>query len=159
MKYTFILALLLSACGGGDGSRLAPPLSLPAVGGDVQSLQALRGQVVLVTFWATWCSTCRTELPRLRDLRAKHRADGFQVLAVSVDDDPDKAVPPFAREHKLDYPMLAGNREIMSAFAVRGLPALFLIDRDGVIARRYLGEVDIRALENDILSLLKRRPA
>jgi peroxiredoxin len=159
MKRILLLSLLLSACGGGDGSRLAPPFVLPGVSGGTESLEARRGQVVLVAFWATWCESCREEMPLLQDMRARRAAEGFEILAISLDDDPRKAVPPFARELKLSFPMLAGDRAVAAAYAVRGLPTMFLVDREGRVARRYFGALDARALENDILSLLKRRPA
>lgn len=152
------LAAALSACSGGDAAGRAPDFALRSPDGRVESLSAHKGRPVVLNFWATWCDSCKEELPDLQALQA--RADGrFDLLAVSVDDDPAKAVPPFAASHGLNLHVLYADRAVMDAYAVRMLPTTFLIAPDGTIARRYVGPVDGRALENDILSLLKRRPS
>ena len=150
---------LLSACGGGDASGRAPDFSLSARGGGTVTLSAQKGRVVLVNFWATWCDSCKEELPVLQGLQRTHAADRFQLLAVSVDDDPAKVVPAFAASHDMSFPILYVDRRTMDAYAVRMLPTSFLIAPDGTIARRYVGPLDARAVENDILSLLNRRPS
>lgn len=150
------LALALTACGGGgDASGSAPDFSLAARDGGTVSLSSRKGKVVLLNFWATWCDSCKEELPLLRKLHAEHSGDKFELLTVSVDDDPAKAVPPFAAKNGLNYPILYADRKTMDAYAVRLLPTAFLISPDGKIARRYVGPLDERAVENDILTLLK----
>ncbi|MFI5361967.1 MAG: TlpA disulfide reductase family protein [Elusimicrobiota bacterium] len=158
-----VLALLsaaaLSGCGGGDASSQAPDFSLAARQGGTITLSGQKGRVVLVNFWATWCDSCKDELPVLQELQRTQPADRFELLAVSVDDDPAKAVPPFADARGLNFPILYGDRRTEAAYAVRALPTSFLIAPDGTIARRYVGPLDERAVENDILSLLNRRPS
>jgi len=75
-----------------------------------------------------------------------------------VEEDAAVKVPPFAALHKMPFPILYADRKTLEAYAVRGLPASFLIAADGAIVRRYLGPVDARKLENDILTTLNRRP-
>ncbi|MBI3566536.1 MAG: TlpA family protein disulfide reductase, partial [Elusimicrobia bacterium] len=123
------------------------------------SLSSKKGRVVVLNFWATWCDSCKEELPALRALQERSATDGFELLSVSVDDDAAKVVPPFAAAHGLNYPLLYADRRTMDAYAVRMLPTTFLIAPDGTIARRYVGPLDARAVENDILSLLNRRPS
>jgi peroxiredoxin len=154
-----LTAAALCACGGGDASSLAPDFSLAAQKGGTVTLSAQKGRVVLVNFWATWCDSCKDELPVLQELQRTRAGDRFEVLAVSVDDDPAKVVPAFASAHGMIYPILYADRRTMDAYAVRLLPTSYLIAPDGTIARRYVGPLDARAVENDILSLLNRRPS
>ncbi|MDE2491652.1 MAG: TlpA family protein disulfide reductase [Elusimicrobia bacterium] len=152
-----LLAAALCACGGGaSGPHPAPGFSLPALGGGTVSLSSERGKVVLVNFWATWCDSCREELPTLRELARRRDGPDFALLAVNVDEDASK-VPPFAKAHALDFPILLADPGTMSAYRVRDLPTSFLIAPDGTIARRYVGPLDPQAVENDIVGLLNRR--
>jgi peroxiredoxin len=154
-----LLAAALCACGGGDASGPAPDFALPARGGGTVSLSAQKGKVVLVNFWATWCDSCSEEIPTLRELQRLRAGERFALLAVSVDDDAAKTVPGFAAAHRMDFPVLYGDPAIMQAYAVRMLPTSYLIAPDGTVARRYVGPLDARAVENDILALLNRRPS
>ncbi len=159
------LALLsagaLAACGGGDASGTAPDFALASPDGHTVTLSSQKGRVVLLNFWATWCDSCKEELPLVQKLAGEHAGEDFELLAVNVDDDPPKTVPPFAAAHGLTFPILYVDRKTMDAYAVRLLPTSYLIAPDGTIARRYVGPLDERAVENDILSLLKskRRPS
>ena len=157
-----VLALLPAAaligCGRGN-SDLAPDFSLAARDGGTVTLSAQKGRVVLLNFWATWCDSCKDELPALQELQRARAAGGFELLALSVDDEPAKVVPPFASSHRMSFPILYADRRTMDAYAVRMLPTSFLIAPDGTIARRYVGPLDARAVQNDILSLLNRRPS
>lgn len=150
------LVLALAACGSPAGSRQAPDLILPDLAGNTVNLASFRGKPVLLNFWATWCDTCRTEMP---DLEALFRRSGekYSVIGVSMDDNAGSVVPPFVKEHKLTFPMLVADRKAAAGYAVRGLPAAFLIDAEGRIARRWVGPLDVHAVENDILALLNRR--
>jgi peroxiredoxin len=151
-----LLALPLAACSSPDSSRLAPDFALKDPSGRPVALSAQRGRVVLLNFWATWCDSCREELPALKDLQK--RSDGrFVVLAVSVDEDPAK-VPPFLKRYRLDFPVAYADPSgaTMRAYAIRDLPTTFLIGPDGAIERRYVGPLDESAVENDILALLRR---
>lgn len=140
-----------------SGERKAPPLVLPSLDGSAYDLSAAKGKPVLVVFWATWCDGCREELPAL-DAMYK-RADGrYGVVAVSLDED-RKAVPPFVKEHELTLPVLLGENPVARSWGVRGLPTSFLVGPDGAIQRRWVGSPDLRAVENDIVAVLNRRPS
>ena len=150
------LAASLSACGGGV-SGPAPDFSLSSPDGRTVTLSGQKGRVVLLNFWATWCDSCREEFPALEELRRARAADAFELLAVSVDEEPAQVVPSFAAKNGLKFQILYADRRTMDAYAVRMLPTSFLIAPDGTIARRYIGPLDARAVENDILTLLNRR--
>lgn len=156
-KLLLPILLLLAACGSPTGSREAPELVLPDLGGKTVSLAAYRGKPVLVNFWATWCDSCRQEMPALEAL-SRRSGGRFTVIGVSLDEDA-AAVPPFARKYQLSFPLMIADRKVAAAYAVRGLPTAYLIDADGRIARRWVGALDVPAVENDILALLNRRPS
>lgn len=151
-----LLALALAACSSADPARQAPDFTLKDPSGKTVALSAERGHVVLLNFWATWCDSCKTEIPSLKNLQG--RSGGrFVVLAVSVDEDPAK-VPPFLKKYGLDFPIAYADQAgaVERAYAVRDLPTTFLIGPDGQIERRYVGPLDESAVENDILALLRR---
>ncbi len=145
----------LTACARPAPDNAAPDFSLTSPAGSPVSLSQQRGKVVLLNFWATWCDSCRAELPALRAL-AKDSRGRFVVLAVSVDDDPARVVPPFLAREKLDFPVAYADPAVLDAYAVRDLPTTFLIGPDGAIRGRYVGPLDASSVENDILQLLRR---
>jgi peroxiredoxin len=107
--------------------------------GKTYRLKELRGQVVQVVFWATWCVPCVEEIPRMREVYDKYRDRGLLVLGVVVPTDQTKAgVREFAGKHKMDYPIVwDGADAIVNRYRVDAIPQIFLVGRDGVI--RYAG--------------------
>jgi peroxiredoxin len=144
------------ACGGEAGeeraSRPAPPIPgnpAPAweartLAGEPVSLEALRGEVVILNVWATWCTPCLREMPGLEALGRHFEADGLRIIGASVDRssaEPD--VQRFARELGLTFTIaLDPDQQVMNRFRTLGVPETFLIDREGIIAHRWIGEFD-----------------
>ncbi len=123
---------------------VAPALVLPDAVGDDVSLASLRGSVIFLNFWATWCAPCREEAPSLERLYRTLHDEGFRVLAVNIDA-PDKRadVESFRREYQLSFPILFDpEKGAYQAFGVSGLPETFLIDPDGRIVEHYVGPRD-----------------
>lgn len=149
----------MAACGNSDVVDHAPDFKLTTGDGKSYALSAQKGHVVLLNFWATWCESCLEELPLLNKLQTDRVNSDFLLLSVAVDDDPVKAVPPFSAAHKLNFPILYADRKTMDAYGVHLLPTSLLIGPDGSIARRYVGPLDAKTIENDILSVLNRRPS
>jgi peroxiredoxin len=112
--------------------RASADITLPDLNGKEWNLHSLRGNVVLVNFWATWCPPCRKEIPDLESLYAKFHQRGFVVLGIS--DEEAGKVAPFVKEHNLSYPILLdAGRRVNELFGVEGIPKSFLYDRDGKI--------------------------
>ncbi|GAB4482370.1 MAG: TlpA disulfide reductase family protein [Thermodesulfovibrionales bacterium] len=145
-----LLVSFLAACGRNEtglprstaapGSP-APDFSLKSIDGETIVLSGLRGKVVLLEFWATWCPPCRESIPELADLYREYRERGFTVLGVSVDsaDDPSVMLSAFARDNGMAYPVLISSEEAVQAYGVRSIPAVFLIDKQGRIVEASVG--------------------
>jgi peroxiredoxin len=117
--------------------RPAPPLVLHALDGSVVSTADLRGKVVIVAFWATWCLPCREELPLLSDYATRHAAQGLRILGFSLDG-PDKLAEVRRIAATLNFPVgLLGSAWAGGYGRIWRLPVSFVIDRDGIL--RYNG--------------------
>jgi peroxiredoxin len=120
---------------GALAAALAPGLSLKDLAGKPVRLEDLRGKVVLVDFWATWCDSCLDSLPVYEKLYETRKADGLVVLGVD-EDARAKGVAAFAAKRGVTYPVvLDADKDAYYAWRVRGLPSAFLIDADGHVAR------------------------
>ena len=114
----------------------APDFVLKSDGGRNVRLSELRGRVVLINFWASWCNPCRQELPLLNKIYAQYRSAGFMLLAVNVDDN-RKDAQAFLKRLDLQFPTLFdGNKNVAKLYGVDTMPATLLIDRDGRV--RYV---------------------
>jgi outer membrane beta-barrel protein len=120
-----------------DGS--APDFTLRTLGGAPVRLGELRGKVVLVNFWASWCGPCRQELPQLNRLHDTYRSAGLALLGVNVDDDPQKAAD-VAQRQGLRFPVLLdSNKAVVRRYDLGSMPATVLIDRDGQVRFLHRG--------------------
>lgn len=124
-----------------DTGTPAPPFSLKTFDGAEVSLAGLRGNVILLDFWATYCAPCITALPHLQDLHAKYSGRGLAVVGLTVDDRP-ALVKRASTAAKVTYPLLRSTADVWNAYKVHSLPSLVLISRDGTIIRRFGGEAD-----------------
>lgn len=119
---------------------LAPDVVLPTLAGDSLRLAELRGRVVLVNFWATWCAPCRVEIPDLAALHTELADEGLTVVGVALEEDGPTVVAPFVAEHAIPYPIALDDGTAAGAFGgVLGLPTTFIIAPDGRVVRRLLG--------------------
>jgi thiol-disulfide isomerase/thioredoxin len=126
-----------------------------AVDGRTISLADLRGKVVWIDFWASWCPPCREETPILRDLYARYRDRGLEIVAISVQESTADDVRRYAETYGLGYPIVADlTGELFRAWRVYGLPTQLFIGRDGVIRRVVQGPVDEAGASAIIESLL-----
>jgi peroxiredoxin len=128
------------AAGPGIVAQRAPNFVLPAAAGDNVRLSEYRGQPVVLSFWSSRCGTCAAQLTALDRFYRTYRSSGLIVLAVSVEDDPQRAVD-YARDHPTSYPLLLDHAKTVSrAYEIERLPTTVLIDRSGVV--RYLHSDD-----------------
>jgi peroxiredoxin len=136
---------------------VAPDFSLRDLNNQTLELANYRGKVVLLDFWATWCTPCRGEIPHFVEFQNNYREQGLQVIGISMDDDA-KPVREFYQEFKMNYPVALGNEKVAEAYGgVLGLPITFLIGRDGQVAAKYVGEVEMPVLQQEIETLLQAK--
>lgn len=136
--------------------RAAPPVTLATLNGEVQTLAALRGGPVLVSFWSTTCAPCVAETPAMKALHEHFAARGLRTFAVAMAQDRPDQVVHFARTRGLPFEVVLDvNGQLARAFNdTQTTPTKFLIDRDGRIIRTYVGSTDFDDLVRRIESAL-----
>jgi thiol-disulfide isomerase/thioredoxin len=131
----------------------APIVEMRDLDGRAVSLASLRGKVVLVNFWATWCGPCRAEIPDLVALQEKYR-DQLQVIGVSQDEVPVDLVRRFAADHRMNYPVVMSTPEIERLFpGVNALPTSFIVDRESRIVQKHVGMLTASLTEQETRAL------
>ena len=138
-----------------DLNETLPPVSFTTLDGRQGNLESLRGKVVLVNFWATWCPYCRHEMPTMQEFYKDYNGKGFEILAFSVDDGPGK-VQDFLRETGYTFPVAMADGSIQQAFGgVSQVPVSFIIDRDGKLRHKVHGQVYYGRMEGLVEPLLR----
>jgi thiol-disulfide isomerase/thioredoxin len=119
------------------------------------SLTSFKGKVILLNFWATWCGPCKAEIPGFVELQNTYKND-LVVIGYSVDDKPEQARA-FANEYKMNYPILLGDgrEDVQDSYGpIWGIPASFIISRDGKVCKKHLGIAPKAVFEKEIKALL-----
>ncbi|MHB8679900.1 MAG: TlpA family protein disulfide reductase, partial [Rudaea sp.] len=161
MRIALAAALLAaaSAASAVEPGATAPGFALmPFAGTHSVHLSDYRGKVVLVDFWASWCSPCRQSLPLYNGLQTDFPVSEFAILAVGLDENIDDART-FLREHPVKYTALQDPRgDVAQAFGLKGMPSSYLIDRAGIVRFRHIGfePKDIDALKREITALIAK---
>lgn len=125
----------------------APALTATTLEGKAFDASGLKGRVVLVNFWATWCGYCRKEMPDLEALHQKYEAKGLTILALSVDDSSAK-VQDFWAKNPYQFPVAMASGALQAQFGgVEVLPTFYLIDSEGIIRHQIKGSIRAATLE------------
>ncbi len=139
-------------------AKLAPDFTLTSTDGKPIKLSDYRGKVVVLDFWATWCPPCKAEIPDFIKLYSKYKDDGFQMLGVSLDQGGLKDVVPFMKDHGINYPIVLGTDEVVSAYGgIRGIPTTFVIDKKGYVRESFEGYRQASVFEDAVLKLTKEK--
>lgn len=156
----FVLVALILAPSFGFGvwswtrAHTAPEAEFTIIGGRSLSLSQLRGQTVLLSFWATDCRPCLREMPALGEVYDELRPYGFEIIAVAMAHDTPARVHDFSQRFALPYPIaLDLDGTLARRFGVQAIPRAFLISPDGEIVADIIGEIDMRALKERVLAL------
>jgi thiol-disulfide isomerase/thioredoxin len=158
-----LLMLLALPLGALENGQKAPDFKFKELGSGKQlSLKKLKGKVVLVDFWATWCGPCRMEIPHLIDLQKTYGKKGLEVVGVSLDMQGEAAVKPFMKKWQINYKVVvydpqADHGELAEQYGgVQAIPSTFLVDRSGRMLKIYQpGYHDRSEFESDIKAALK----
>ncbi|MGQ9646236.1 MAG: TlpA disulfide reductase family protein [Thermodesulfobacteriota bacterium] len=150
MKRTFLLVLWVclswvfffpqcSRDGKTPSSTLAPDFSLKTLNGQEIRLADLRGRVVLLDFWATWCAPCREAIPHLISLQKNYQEKGLEVIGMNLDKGDVETVRRFVNSMDIPYPITLTPEEVSRKYGVTALPTTILIDQEGKIRQKFLG--------------------
>ncbi len=143
-----VCALVLAGCGSGSdtpktGDRPATlsgeDFVLTALEGGQLSFADLKGKVVVIDFWATWCKPCITEIPEYNALYQKYKDKPFAFVAIALDSGTPEQVRAFVSAHNITYPVYLGNQQLASHFAVQGLPTTLVLNAEGKVQKKYVG--------------------
>jgi len=162
----YLSALILVGCGkerdtqesspaGTSDKPLAPTFSLEVLDGYTVTSESLKGKVVILDFWATWCPPCRAEVPSFVELYERYKDKGLRIVGVALDS--EDRVREFIRRFGVDYPVgVDRGGEIARKFGgVRGIPTTFVLDKEGRVYRKYVGYREKSVFERDIKKLLE----
>lgn len=131
----------------------APSFSLPTLAGDAIALADLRGQPVVLNFWASWCGPCRAEMPELQRLHDRLGPAGVVVLGVNQGEQPETAAG-FMQQLGLSFPVALDQRTgVSQQYLVNSLPTTFFIDRDGVIRTTFIGPMSDAVLAQNLRTI------
>lgn len=151
--------LAVTGCAAADAAlpaptKTAPPLAGEDLTGTHRQLEDLRGEVVLVTIWSSWCAPCRNEVPAIQSAYERYRGQGFAVLGINFRDVSD-AARTFVAESGASYPSIEDPEGRAAVeWGVAAIPQSFLVDRGGMIAARQVGEVTSEWLQQNVTPLL-----
>ena len=136
-------------------NRAVPTWKVTLTDGRVLTSDSLKGKVVLVNFWATWCPYCRKEMPAIDSFLKDYHGKGFEVVAISVDDPPDK-ITAWMKDKDYALPAAPTNPSVAAVFgSVTSVPTSFILDADGHIRHKIAGQVYYTRLEKLVTPLLK----
>jgi thiol-disulfide isomerase/thioredoxin len=161
------LAMALTGCdsseggkpvgGGGSARAVGQPIAVDSI---AQSLEQMKGKVVVLDLWATWCGPCRMEIPSFIKLQEKYQAQGLEIVGVSLDPitrgGNAEMVSKFMQENNINYTIwVVNNPNAMFKFPTgQGIPTTYVIDRNGRTVKQYVGVQPEAVFESDIKSLL-----
>ncbi|MCW5198992.1 TlpA family protein disulfide reductase [Desulfobulbus sp. F3] len=140
-------------------AKAMPSFTLSSVVDDKKiSSDAFQDKVLLVTFFATWCSPCREEIPEFIELQNKRGPQGFSVLGISVDETGPASVKTLIEQEKINYPVAMADESVLTGFGgISGIPTSFLINRKGNVVKQYPGYVPRSVLMVDIEQVMAEK--
>lgn len=133
--------------------EFTPAFLVADLNGNIISTAALKGKVVLINFWATWCPPCREEIPELIELQSKYK-DQLQIVGVSLDEVPSEQVKEFAVRAGINYPIIMASREILQEYGgAPALPTIFVVNLDGRVVQKHVGLFPTAIYDQEIRAL------
>jgi cytochrome c biogenesis protein CcmG/thiol:disulfide interchange protein DsbE len=133
----------------------APDFTLTTIEGERISLEDLRGQAVLINFWATWCGPCAAEMPDIQDVYEAYAEDGFVVLAID-DAESERIVQAYVDDLGLTFPIAIDvARDVQLSYQVRAMPTSYFIDKDGIVRQVVFGSMTRPVIEDNVEEMVR----
>ena len=134
----------------------APNFILNTYAGKIIELSKLKGKVVIVNFWATWCPPCRAEIPDFIKVYNVYKSKGVEIIGIALDEEGWSKVKPFVDKNKINYPIVLGSMDIVQQYGgIQGIPTTFFVDKNGDVADMQVGMLSKERLEQKLILLLK----
>jgi thiol-disulfide isomerase/thioredoxin len=137
--------------------KAAADFALPTKDGTPLRLSSLKGKVVLLDFWATWCAGCKVEIPWFIEFQKAYKAKGLSNVGIALDDEGWKKVSPYLAKNPINYAIVTAPPEFAERWGVTALPVTMLIDRSGRVAATHRGVVERKSFERELQQLLAER--
>jgi thiol-disulfide isomerase/thioredoxin len=141
LRIMAVVAVVTIACGSGSQSKSnqseLSDFTLTSLDGEEYTMSALKGQVVVIDFWATWCPPCRNSIPTFVRLYEKYHGEGFTILGIGLDD--EQALINFRSQVNIPYPVFVGNNDLAKDYGVTGIPKTIFVDKKGKIRKTQVG--------------------
>lgn len=141
--------------------RPAPAFVVETLNGEDKTLADLKGKVVLVDFWATWCKPCLETMPQLQKLYEANANKGFEVLGVSIDEEKDRAkkVNKMVDKMNISYPIFVDAKPMPAwhQFKVKAIPAMYLLNGDGQVVAQWVGKIDYDEVKKEVVGWINKK--
>ena len=130
-----------------DPSKDAPDFTLTDLDGNTISLSELKGNVVFLNFWATWCTPCKKEVPFFNDAYETHKDSGLKIIGISIDRS-EKIVKKYLEKHEFSYPVAMGKQKFLNDYEIaRVVPVTVIIDKKGMLRHKVIGDLERDEIE------------
>jgi len=154
-------ALVFGGCGNAQATNpedvvvgnTVPDFSVTSLEGNTINKDSLKGEVVVLNFWASWCTPCMAEIPELKELAANSKA---KVIGIALDENGLETVKPFAEAHKINYTVAVGSQDLFQQFNGVGIPYTLVLDPTQRIVKIYRGPTDRESLEADLKTIQQK---
>jgi len=116
--------------------------------GRTLSLESLKGKIVVINFWATWCPPCRAEIPAFLSIYNKYKRKGLEIVGISLDQKGWDVITPFIKKYKITYPIVLDDGSVANEYGnIRSIPTTILVNKKGIIVKSHIGSLSEQAFE------------